>query len=48
MTLKERLLAVMEGREPDVMPWFSDITYWYGAAAGRGTLPERWRDGEGI
>jgi hypothetical protein len=47
MTLKERLLAVMQHRQPDVMPWFSDLTYWYGASAGRGTLPERWQ-GEGV
>ncbi len=47
MTHKERLLAVFRGDCPDVMPWFADLTYWYGAAAYRGTLPEKYR-GEGV
>ena len=47
MTLKERLLAVFRGERPDVMPWFADITYWYGTAEEQGTLPEKYR-GEGI
>ena len=44
MTHKERLFAVFRGTHPDLMPWFADLTYWYNAAASRGTLPERYKD----
>ena len=47
MTLAERLMAVFRGEQPDFMPWFADLTYWYGAQAYRKTLPERYQ-GEGV
>ena len=35
-------MAVFEGRQPDVMPWFADLTYWCGAREYRHELPEKY------
>ncbi len=48
MTLQERMRAVLHGRKPDVMAWYGDLTYWYGAHQKIGDLPERWRGERGI
>jgi hypothetical protein len=48
MTFRQRLLAVYAGRRPDVMPWFSDLTYWYGAQQRAGTLPAEYEGDEGF
>ena len=45
MTPRERLLAVFEGRVPDQVPWFADLSYWYHAHAAE--LPEEHRGPEG-
>ncbi|MBS7628298.1 hypothetical protein KEJ36_05820, partial [Candidatus Bathyarchaeota archaeon] len=37
--LEERILSVFEGRKPDLMPWFADLTYWYRAMGYRRCLP---------
>jgi len=42
MNLQERLLAVFSGKEPDVMPWFADLTYWYRAQVYRNELPSKY------
>lgn len=42
MNLQERLLAVFSGRQPDVMPWFADLTYWYRAKLYRNDLPSKY------
>ena len=42
MNLEERLLAVFSGKEPDVMPWFADLTYWYRARVYRNELPSKY------
>jgi len=42
MNLQERLLAVFSGRQPDVMPWFADLTYWYRAKLYRNELPSKY------
>lgn len=39
MTGKERLLAVLEGRVPDRVPFAPNIGQWFGAHQARGTLP---------
>jgi len=42
MNLEERLLAVFSGKEPDVMPWFADLTYWYAAKLYWNELPNKY------
>ena len=29
MTLRERHLAVLNGKTPDVVPWFVELSYWF-------------------
>ncbi len=48
MTLRERLRAVLEGRQPDAVPWFTDLTYWHHGHGQRGTLPEKYRGADGL
>ncbi len=43
MNFRERLLAVLNGQRPDVMPWFADLTYWYSARRLAGTLPAEYQ-----
>ena len=47
MLPEERILAVFEGKLPDVMPWFADLTYWYHSQVVKGTLPEKYKGDEG-
>ena len=42
MDLDERIMAVFTGRQPDVMPWFADLTYWYGAMDYWHKLPQKY------
>ncbi|MBI4305920.1 MAG: hypothetical protein HY678_06330 [Chloroflexi bacterium] len=44
MTVRERQLAVLEGRPPDRIPWVPRLEIWYTAHRLAGTLPERYRD----
>jgi hypothetical protein len=48
MTFRQRLLSVYAGQRPDVMPWFSDLTYWYGAQQRQGILPPEYDGDEGF
>lgn len=48
MTLRERLAAVLDGRVPDAVPWYTDMTYWHHGHAQAGTLPEQYRGGDGL
>ena len=43
MTNRERLLAIMEGRLPDRIPWIPRLQIWYEANRRGGTLPEPYR-----
>ena len=43
MTLRQRIEAVFRGERPDKMVWYGDLTYWHGAHAKIGDLPEKWR-----
>lgn len=47
MTIRERVLAVFQGEQPEVVPWLGDLTYWAGAMGTQGKLPDRYK-GEGI
>ena len=41
MTNRERLIAIMEHRAPDRIPWIPRLLLWYNAQLNRGTMPER-------
>lgn len=41
MTNRERLLAILEKRSPDRVPWVPRLLIWHRAQVRRGTLPER-------
>ena len=43
MTNRERLLAIMEGRLPDRIPWIPRLQIWYEANKRGGTLPDAYR-----
>ena len=43
MTPRQRLLAVMEGRHPDRIPWSPRLELWYEAHQRWGTLPEKYQ-----
>ncbi len=43
MTDRERLLAILEGRRPDRIPWIPRMEIWYVAHRLAGTLPEEYR-----
>jgi len=45
MTNRERLVAILEGRSPDRIPWIPRLQLWYNANRKWGTLPEKYRDG---
>jgi|YNPNPStandDraft_1061719.scaffolds.fasta_scaffold14107_4 hypothetical protein len=48
MNFRQRLLAVLQGQRPDVMPWFADLTYWAHAQRLAGTLPPEYEGDEGF
>ena len=43
MTDRERLLAIMDGRCPDRIPWIPRLEIWYEAQKRRGTLPQEYQ-----
>jgi hypothetical protein len=48
MNFRQRLLSVLAGQRPDVMPWFADLTYWTHARTLAGDLPECYQGDEGF
>ena len=44
MTNRECMLAIMEGRSPDRIPWIPRLQIWHTAHTRQGTLPDRFRD----
>ena len=44
MTHKERFLAVLNGKQPDRIPWVPRMKLWYEYHKTQGTLPERYKD----
>jgi len=42
MTNRERLIAILEKRNPDRVPWIPRLEIWYQARKFRGTLPEKY------
>lgn len=43
MTNRERVLAVLEGKMPDRLPWIARIQLWYNARVTDGNMPERFK-----
>lgn len=43
MTNRERILAVLDGKTPDRVPWIARLRLWYGARISEGNLPARFR-----
>ena len=43
MTNRERVLAVLDGKSPDRVPWIARLRLWYHARLTEGNLPERFR-----
>jgi uroporphyrinogen-III decarboxylase len=46
MENRERILRLLNRKQPDRVPWFGDLDYWYSAARRAGTLPEKY-EGDG-
>jgi len=44
MTNRERILAILDGRPPDRIPWIPRLEIWYEAHRRAGTLPAPYRD----
>ncbi|NQT41377.1 MAG: hypothetical protein HQ581_28065 [Planctomycetes bacterium] len=44
MTNRQRLLAVMDGKTPDRVPWIPRLSIWYEGNRRQGTLPAEYRD----
>ena len=42
MTHRERLLAILDGKPPDRLPWIPRLLIWHQAQIQRRTLPERY------
>jgi hypothetical protein len=43
MTNRERILAILEGKPPDQIPWIPRLAIWYEANRRAGTLPNEYR-----
>ncbi len=43
MTPRERVMAVLNGRQPDKVPWFGDLSYWFAYLEASGAMPDRYR-----
>jgi uroporphyrinogen-III decarboxylase len=43
MTERERILAVLDGRAPDRIPWVPRLKLWYRAKQLTGALPDQWK-----
>ena len=43
MTHRERILAVLDRRPPDRIPWAPRLQLWYNARVTEGNLPARYR-----
>ena len=39
MTNRERILAVLDGKSPDRVPWIARLELWYHARLAEGNLP---------
>jgi uroporphyrinogen-III decarboxylase len=40
MSPRERLLSIIRGEQPDIVPWFGDLDYWANSLIKRGLKPK--------
>lgn len=40
MTPRERVLSILQGKQPDQVPWFGDLDYWANSLIKRGLKPD--------
>jgi len=40
MTHRERILTILKGKQPDLLPWCGDLDYWANSLIKRGLKPE--------
>jgi len=40
---RERLLAVLDGKPPERIPWIPRLELWYNARKLTGTMPPEWK-----
>ncbi|MBN2211148.1 MAG: hypothetical protein JW709_07105 [Sedimentisphaerales bacterium] len=45
MNPRERVLTILQGGQPDRVPWFGDLDYWATALIGRGEKPADFKTG---
>jgi len=48
MTKRERLLALLKGQKPDILPWYGDLAYWFTYLNRTGRMPEKYHTEDGI
>jgi uroporphyrinogen-III decarboxylase len=44
MTNRERIIAIIEGKKPDQIPWIPRLQIWHSAHKNAGTLPEKYKN----
>ena len=44
MSMRERVLAVLQGRKPDRLPFIDRMDFWYRGRRQQGSLPEEFRE----
>lgn len=47
MNQRERVLAVLNGKRPDMTPWYADLSYWYDGQKRMEKLPKKYEGEEG-
>jgi len=48
MTPRERVLAVLNGQKPDLVPRLSDLDYWATALIGRGDKTQDFKQSDAL
>lgn len=48
MTVRERVMAVLKGKQPDIVPWLGDLDYWISSLNLGNTMPEKYKGDHGI
>ncbi|MGI6778131.1 MAG: uroporphyrinogen decarboxylase family protein [Acetivibrionales bacterium] len=44
MTPRERVLAILNRKKPDMVPWFGDLAYWIDYLNDEGLMPEKYKE----
>lgn len=48
MTIRESVLAVLNGKKPDLVPWLGDLDYWIFYLNKAGIMPKQYQSRDGI